>query len=38
MALAVDLGPNYWGTNYNYNEGMLNTPDNPDIINYQSYL
>ena len=38
MALPVDLGPNYWGTNYNYNEGMLNTPDNPDIINYQSYL
>ena len=37
MALPVDLGPNYWGTNYNYNDGMLNTPNNPDIINYQSF-
>ena len=24
----------YWGDNYNYNEGMLNNPNNPEILNF----
>ena len=29
----VDLGPPYHGSNYDYSQGMLNTPNNPEIMN-----
>ena len=28
-----DLGPPYHGSNYDYSQGMLNTPNNPEIMN-----